>query len=83
MFALAAMPVFAGPKAYEVAKKINFNNIFMGSGGRFYINEFGNLFKPVTQNSYIEYFYLGQLHVGGENCSNSDSWFPKPTCTES
>ena len=65
-------------RARQMAERINVRDIFMGAGGRFYINEFGNLFKPVTQTSYVNYIYLGQLHLNSENSTDSASWFPKP-----
>lgn len=40
-------------------------------GGRFYINDMREMFKPVTSsNGYVTYIYLGRL-------SEDDPWFPK------
>jgi hypothetical protein len=39
-------------------------------GGRFYVNEWRQMFAPVGQESGWRYLYLGEL--------NLDDWFPKP-----
>lgn len=41
------------------------------SGGRFYINEFQQLFAPVNGSEGVEYLYIGRLESLGH-------WFPKP-----
>lgn len=40
-------------------------------GGRFYINEFRQLFAPVAQGRDWKYVYIGKL-------APEDCWFPKP-----
>ena len=40
-------------------------------GGRFYINEFQQLFAPYEGERGLEYFYIGKL-------PSLDDWFPKP-----
>jgi hypothetical protein len=40
-------------------------------GGRFYINEFRQMFAPGTTKEGVEYYYIGHLE-------NLDIWFPKP-----
>lgn len=40
------------------------------SGGRFYVNEFGCIFKPMATNYGIEYLYVGQIDLS--------NWFNKP-----
>lgn len=40
-------------------------------GGRFYINEFRQLFAPVSGENGLEYIYIGRL-------DSLDDWFPKP-----
>ena len=42
------------------------------AGGRFYINEFCQMFAPVNKSSQLEYLYIGRI----EDLKN---WFPKPT----
>ncbi len=39
-------------------------------GGRFYINDMKEMFKPVTRNGFVSYIYLGKLN-------KNDQWFPK------
>lgn len=41
------------------------------AGGRFYINEFRQMFAPGTTKEGIEYYYIGRLE-------KLDIWFPKP-----
>ncbi len=41
------------------------------SGGRFYINEWRELFSPVTKGYNLEYVYIGHLE-------DKEPWFPKP-----
>ena len=38
-------------------------------GGRFYINDVREMFKPVTRNGCVVYIYLGRLN-------DDDPWFP-------
>lgn len=40
-------------------------------GGRFYINEWREMFAPVTNQNGFEYRYIGHL-------DDHDPWFPKP-----
>lgn len=40
------------------------------SGGRFYVNEFGTIFAPVSRALSWEYVYIGKL--------NMEEWFPVP-----
>jgi len=40
------------------------------AGGRFYVNEFLCIFKPVQEGQDLRYVYAGQLDLEG--------WFPKP-----
>jgi hypothetical protein len=41
-------------------------------GGRFYINEWRQMFAPITRNgTALEYTYIGELQ-------RDDPWFPKP-----
>lgn len=40
-------------------------------GGRFYVNEFRQIFTPLGQNNLIEYTYVGEL-------PEPEKWFPKP-----
>jgi hypothetical protein len=42
-------------------------------GGRFYVNEFGAVFSPVTNEEGMNYIYFGKISM--------DSWFPDPTET--
>jgi hypothetical protein len=65
-------------KAKQMAARINHNNIFNGLGGRFYINEYGNLFKPITDNGFVRYIYLGRLDLISDNAVDALYWFPKP-----
>lgn len=44
-------------------------------GGKFYINEYRQLFYPKTEQNITNYYYIGEL----ENLSD---WFPKPNCSE-
>lgn len=37
-------------------------------GGRFYVNEFGCVFSPVSRPDSLDYIYFGQIDLG--------SWFP-------
>jgi hypothetical protein len=56
----------------EVVEKIcNMISSVKKAAGRFYINEFGHIFTPITQNS-VKYTYIGKLE-------NLNEWFPKPT----
>lgn len=41
------------------------------SGGRFYINEVGEMFGPVSQNEYAQFVYIGHLE--------DSSWFSAPS----
>lgn len=41
-------------------------------GGRFYINEWREIFAPVSSRSGLEYRYIGHLEL-------DEPWFPKPT----
>lgn len=55
-------------KASEVACKIA---ALCGlEGGRFYVNEFLSVFKPVNGKHEVEYYYVGQIDL--------NSWFPEP-----
>lgn len=40
------------------------------AGGRFFVNEFLEMFAPVNENAQWEYVYIGKLDL--------DYWFPKP-----
>src|SRR5262249_42309878 len=42
-------------------------------GGRFYVNEFGAVFSPVSNEEELNYIYFGKITM--------DSWFPDPTET--
>ena len=37
-------------------------------GGRIYVNEFGAVFSPVTEDDSLRYVYFGQI--------DPNSWFP-------
>lgn len=39
-------------------------------GGRFYINDQREMFKPITENGWVKYIYIGKLQ-------EDDPWFPK------
>jgi hypothetical protein len=39
-------------------------------GGRIYVNEFGAVFSPITEEEAMRYVYFGQIDLG--------SWFPDP-----
>ena len=41
------------------------------AGGRFYVNEFCQMFTPKTGDGSLEYIYLGKI-------KNLRNWFPKP-----
>ena len=41
------------------------------NGGRFYINEFKRIFKPIQQETDLEYTYVCMLE-------DDDPWFPRP-----
>lgn len=41
------------------------------AGGRFYINEFQQLFTPITEGHYVDYLYIGPL-------DDLRNWFPEP-----
>jgi len=41
------------------------------SGGRVYVNEFGVVFSPVSDDNGMNYVYFGQISM--------DAWFPDPT----
>lgn len=43
------------------------------NGGRFYVNEWKEIFAPVNVSSGLEYRYIGHLE-------DEDPWFPKPEC---
>lgn len=44
---------------------------FVGfQGGRFYVNEFGAIFRPLYDEDNLKYIYITQI--------NFDYWFPKP-----
>lgn len=40
-------------------------------GGRFYINEYEEMFKPINMGAWVKYIYIGKL-------KDTDPWFPKP-----
>jgi len=42
------------------------------TGGRFYINEWREIFAPINKATGLEYRYIGHLEL-------DDPWFPKPT----
>ena len=42
-------------------------------GGRFYVNEFGAVFSPITEDDRLRYVYFGQI--------DPHSWFPDPVET--
>jgi hypothetical protein len=42
------------------------------AGGRFYINEWREIFAPVNSSAGLRYIYVGHLEM-------DDPWFPKPT----
>ncbi|MEV0561579.1 hypothetical protein [Dactylosporangium sp. NPDC050588] len=42
-------------------------------GGRFYVNEWREMFAPVNGGTGWEYIYIGHL-------AENDPWFPKPIC---
>ncbi len=41
-----------------------------GGSGRFYVNEFGHMFAPITQSLPVKYVYVGRLDMAG-------GWFPR------
>jgi hypothetical protein len=43
-------------------------------GGRFYVNEFGAVFSPVTGEEGMNYIYFGKIDM--------NSWFPDPLETQ-
>lgn len=45
------------------------------AGGRFYINEFCQMFTPNTSDSGLNYIYLGKI-------TDLKYWFPKPSSNE-
>lgn len=46
------------------------------SGGRFYINECGEMFAPVTENQYTDFLYIG--HIGESAWFDPPDGFPRP-----
>ena len=55
-----------------VQKVCNQINAIKGySGGRFYINEFKQMFAPVNEGSFVDYVYIGKL-------DNLNDWFSRP-----
>ncbi|NMA04708.1 MAG: hypothetical protein GX925_08385 [Clostridiales bacterium] len=54
--------------ALSVAKEIAI--IKGNNGGRFYVNEYKNIFAPIHSEYGNDYIYVGKL--------NLDNWFPKP-----
>ena len=54
-------------RAREIARQV-FE--FKGSSGRFYVNEFAQMFAPVGSKLPVEYVYIGGLDI-------SAGWFPK------
>lgn len=65
--------VIGKTKAAAVAKMIA--DVKGKSGGRFYINEFRQMFTPKDGEYGVEYIYIGKL----EDMKN---WFPKPHLSE-
>ena len=60
---------FIGKEAEKVSIKIA--NIKGSVGGRFYINEFCQLFTPKTDDQGLDYIYIGKI-------DDLNKWFPKP-----
>src|SRR5690554_5623978 len=46
------------------------------AGGRFYVNEFQQVFTPQNGDFGVDYIYVGKIE-------NMDNWFPKPHIAES
>ncbi len=55
-------------KAQAVARKLQAIKGYLG--GRFYVNEFGAIFAPMSEGWDVNYVYVGQLDL--------DNWFPMP-----
>jgi len=53
--------------AQQAAEPIR--NLKGHSGGKFYVNEFGCIFTPISSNYGVEYFYAGQIEFS--------TWFKK------
>lgn len=65
-----ALGSIVGPAAADaMAQRVR--NIKGWHGGRFYINEWSEMFAPVNQSGGWEYRYIGHLE-------ENDPWFPKP-----
>ncbi|MBC9820511.1 hypothetical protein [Terrabacter sp. MAHUQ-38] len=58
-----------GPAARETAARIS--AVKGASGGRFYINEAGEMFGPVSSNDYAHFLYIGHLEAS--------RWFAAPS----
>lgn len=58
-----------GGHAAEAAS-VPIRNLKGHNGGRFYVNEFGCIFTPVSSSQGVEYFYAGQI--------DPLKWFQKP-----
>ena len=43
-------------------------------GGRFYVNEWRELFAPVSKQNALTYVYIGHLDI-----DNGEPWYPKPS----
>lgn len=64
------LSAYVGPeRAQQLARKITAIKGF--SGGRFYINEFRQLFTPMERETGWAHIYLGALET-------DDPWFPRP-----
>lgn len=64
--------VIGGEKAAIVAKMIA--SVKGSSGGRFYVNEFCQVFAPRTGDYGLDYVYVGKISL--------DNWFDKPDSAE-
>lgn len=60
-------------RATEVAHRIRAVKGF--DGGRFYVNEWREMFAPVVREGTLEYLYLGPIDLGEGGAS---TWFEKP-----
>jgi hypothetical protein len=57
------------PAAREIAQRIH--AVKGWQGGRFYVNEWREIFAPVGRPGGLTYIYVGHLEI-------DDPWFPKP-----
>ncbi len=64
------LSAYADPaKVAELGQKIV--RVAGFGGGRFYVNEFRQIFKPQSDGDSVEYIYVGAL-------TENDPWYPRP-----